>query len=160
MSHVTQTWLKSETSYIYIGPYFVADMQVNQVLSTLMDKHPPEDLSSTGTGIDVASVVSGPLDPGPRLLGATSKCFLCSGGEHVGQLFFSLKCYRQDRNMSWPSALATQDSFNIHIFCGWRLQETRPQNLCVRLMTNNSDPVVYASDRGPHPVWLLWPVKV
>lgn len=65
-----------------------------------MDKHIPEDLSSTGTGIDVVSVVSCPLDPGPRLLDVTSKCFLRSGGEHVGQRFFNLKCYRQDRNMS------------------------------------------------------------
>lgn len=97
-----------------------------------MDKHIPEDLSSTGTGIDVASVVSGPLAPGPRLLDVTSKCFLRSGGEHVGQLFFSLKCYRQDRNMSWPSALSTQDSFNLLWVeaRGNQTPEPNPESLC------------------------------
>lgn len=53
---------------------FIADV------SGVMDKHTPEDPSSNGTGGDVASIGSAPLDPGPGLLDTSSKC---SGGEEV-----------------------------------------------------------------------------
>lgn len=44
---------------------FIANVRVNQARSGVMDEHTPEDPSSTGTGGDVASIGSAPLDPGP-----------------------------------------------------------------------------------------------